>query len=148
MKISDIWQRTTRVARAVQLAYQRPRAPAGYEPQELPVSQPRLLYQARRYHGYSHVREMLIVLLPQLYERQWNDLQCWSMLYWDQLLQQVRSYLPQWLEHEGEIPNWLRNLLVSELRQRGYSVQLPLPPQTNNSAIISWRADLYFNNNR
>lgn len=102
-------------------------------------------YRSFHYRGQHQVRRMLALLQPQLYERHWSDGQLWYMLHWGWLRAQLARQYPAW-RSEYEIPARLRNWLVEELRLLGFEVQLPLPPQTDSSALITWRASLYFSN--
>lgn len=137
------WQSYTRLARATQLAFEIPRAPAGYQTY---APAPNFVIYRATLLGQTSVRQLLAVLLPQLFERHWTDHQCCFVLDWSRLLRQIRQYLPDWGAPLEEIPAAVRNRLVQELLVRGYQVELPLPPQTCINAILSWRADLYFKN--
>lgn len=79
-------------------------------------------------------------LQPLLFDRHWTDKQVWYCLDWVQFDKYNQFRYPPMAN------DWqLQQGLITILREQGYQVEVPKPPQNNKSIIISWRAELYFN---
>lgn len=94
----------------------------------------RLLYSAVHTRYTSEVMELWHRLRPVLHERHWSYRQL--------------GYVLDWRHWGGRaIAYQVREELLELLRRRHYTVELPLPPLTDNRVLITWRAELYFNQN-
>lgn len=105
----------------------------------------RFLYQARWTSHTEAAHTLWQLLSPQLYERHWTDRQVWFMLDWLQLEHQIFRHptLQKTWVYDG-IPVGVRQELLEHMQKLGFAIQRPLPPQTDTTVLITWRAGLYF----